>query len=78
MRDREKNVICPLCLDEGDRIEMESRDFSRSTPYTSDRFPGTFVKLHNPVTRKYDLEIFAETNLRVNWKCPACGYQWSE
>jgi len=78
MGEREKRVICPLCHGDGDRVEMESRDFSRSTPYVFDRFPGTFVKLHNPATRKYDLEIFAATNLKVNWKCPECNYQACE
>ena len=78
MRDREKNVICPLCQEEGKRVEMERRDFSQKKPRSCDRYPGTFVKMHNPVTRKFDLEIFAEPNLRVNWKCPACEYDWSE
>ena len=66
MIDREKNVICPLCHGDGKRVEMERRDFSRTTPDSCERFPGTFVKLHNPATRKYDLEIFASPNLRVN------------
>ncbi len=78
MKDREKDVICPLCHKKGKRVEMERRDFSQKTPRFCDRYPGTFVKMHNPVTRKYDLEIFAATNLQVNWKCPACNYQASE
>lgn len=76
--EREKNVICPLCHDEGKRVEMERRDFCRSAPFGDDRFPGTFVKMHNPATRQFDLEIFVEPNLQVNWKCPTCSYQWSE
>jgi len=75
----EKNVICPLCQEEGKRIEMEHRRFAEKPPYdTVDRFPGTFVKMHNPATRKYDESMFVETNLWVNWKCPACDYQASE
>lgn len=78
MKDREKCVVCPLCCDEGKRVEMEGRGFFKGAIHDDDRFPGTFVEMHNPVTRKYDLEIFAATNLQVNWKCPACGYRASE
>ncbi len=74
--ERGKNVICPLCQEEGKRIEMQERRFAeRPLAEFADRFPGTFVKMHNPTTRKYDEAIFVQPNLRVNWKCPTCGYQ---
>lgn len=77
--ERGKNVICPLCQEEGKRIEMQERRFAeRPLAEFADRFPGAFVKLHNPATRKFDLEIFAATNLQVNWKCPECNFQASE